>query len=87
MRTQSISQSSNLIHKGFVVKECGNSHETLSYSTFANFCPVLRSKRFKFRMGILFNPLSMITGLVSDIKALRYICAHYFLGSTGVSGR
>ncbi len=26
--------------------ECGNSHETLSYSHFASFCPVLRCRPF-----------------------------------------
>ncbi|MBD1913141.1 heme-copper oxidase subunit III [Leptolyngbya sp. FACHB-8] len=29
-----------MVHEGFV-DECGNSHETLSYSIFASFCPVL----------------------------------------------
>jgi uncharacterized protein YuzE len=33
-----------LIHEGFVVKECRNSHETLSYSPFASFCPVLSNQ-------------------------------------------
>ena len=29
-----------------MVKECGNSHETLFYSPFASFCPVLRVRAY-----------------------------------------